>query len=51
MASDFVYPLVYVTLVFGLAGYLLRAWQKTETTDSRKRRMVSPEDPDEGRGG
>ena len=51
MASDFVYPLIYVILVFALAGYLLRVWQKTGTPDSRKSRVVSREDPDEGRGG
>ena len=51
MASDFVYPLIYITLVFILAGYLLRVWHKSGTTETPKKRIVSGKDPDEGRGG
>lgn len=35
MISNFIYPLVFVGLVFSLAAYLLRVWHKNETMDVR----------------
>ncbi len=45
MVSDFICPLVYVGLVFALAGYLLRVWHKNGPPDTLANAESSRRDP------
>ena len=41
MASDFFYPLIFVSLMFILAGLLLRLWHRADNSDSRASGLAS----------